>query len=440
MEILRRLQDAGYEAVLAGGCVRDSLLKRHPKDWDVATSARPEQVEALFDKTIGVGRQFGIVVVVMPDGATYEVATFRGDGRYIDGRRPENVEFVSMREDVVRRDFTVNALLYDPIAEELYDFVDGQIDLKTKMVRAVGDPNIRFKEDKLRMLRAVRFAANLGFGIEKNTFVALRKAADTITMVSQERIFTELDRMLLCGNAGHAFRLLEQSGLMTHILPELSDTIGVEQPPEFHPEGDVWQHTLKILDFFDESLRSRDFDEMPQEEVRALAWATLLHDIGKPGTFHRGPDRVHFNGHDALGANMSMEVMSRMRSSRALADAVRYLVAGHMNIVNFHQMREARKLRRFQDPLFGALLELHRLDCLSSFGGLKLYYAIREEYEAFLARPRPVPPPLNGRDLIAMGYPKGPLFSRILEALADANLERPFRSKKAAMAWVRKNF
>ena len=456
LAIVRRLQSAGHEAVFVGGCVRDALMGRRPHDWDIATSATPETVEALFaPHTVPVGKQFGIIIVVAPDGTNYEVATFRGEADYADGRHPDRVTFVPMKEDVLRRDFTVNALLYDPLRERVLDFVGGLDDLRARRLRAVGEPARRFEEDKLRVLRAVRFAANLCFDIETATWEGVRQTAPYVkAVVSPERIAAETDKMLTGGHACEAMRLMESSGLLAALFPELAACIGVDQPPQFHPEGDVWQHTLKLLALLDETvLRCRGKGEpaSPAErfdangalaaasetELRALAWAGLLHDIGKPPTFFRGEDRIHFNGHDVIGAQMAVDFLKRLKMPNSLMEPVEYLVGGHMHLILLLQARLATRLRRYRDPRFPLLLELNRLDSLASFGGLDKQRALTAEWLAEALKPPPLKPTLNGRDLLKLGLKPGPAFGELLKRAEDHELETPFRDRDEALAWLK---
>lgn len=449
--IVRRLQEAGYQAVLAGGCVRDALLGRIPHDWDVATSARPEQVEALFQKTFPVGKQFGIILVLGDKGTPFEVASFRGESTYSDGRHPDGIRYVGMQEDVKRRDFTVNALLYDPIANELLDFVGGAADLRAGVIRAVGVPEERFQEDRLRMLRAIRFAANLGFRIDEATWNALRLQMSCVpACVSQERIREEVEKMLVNGASRQAFGLLESSGLLEFILPELWAERGVEQPPQFHPEGDVWQHQLKMLSYLDETVRrvastpadAPRFDDEGRlqrataEEISWLCWGALLHDIGKPGTFYRGDDRIHFNGHDVLGAEMADKCLRRLKHSSEVMENAVYLVRNHMDAIQLTRARVARQRRHLQHPLCPLLLELVRLDSLASFGGLELQRTLVELWRIEDARPHPPKPMINGHDLIERGLPTGARLGKVLRECADYELEHPFSSRDEALAWL----
>lgn len=452
--ILQVLQDHGHQAVLAGGCVRDALLGGIPHDWDIATSAHPGQVESLFPRTVPVGRNFGIVVVLGSDGVGYEVATFRGEDGYSDGRHPDSIRFVAMEEDVKRRDFTVNALLYDPMAGRLYDFVGGQDDLAARRLRAVGDPRRRFTEDKLRTLRAIRFAARLGFDIDPDTMAAIGPVAPMVPQcVSPERIAAESEKILLGGSSRRAFGLMEQSGLLKYVYPLLFAMIGVEQPPQFHPEGDVWQHTLKALGIMDGTIRrcraaapdAPRFDDCGQlqrageSELRMLSWATLLHDIGKPPTFVRGEDRIRFNRHDELGAAMAGEYLAGLHLPNEIIDGAVWLVRGHMNQLSMAEARLATRRRHLQHPLYPLMLELVRIDTMASFGGMQLHRQLLEWWKEEQARPIPPKPTLNGRDLIAIGIPPGPNMGKILREAADHELEQPFASREEAIDWVKRH-
>ena len=460
LEIIRTLQTAGYQAVFAGGCVRDSLLGATPHDWDIATSARPEEVEAVFQKTFPVGRQFGIVLVIGSQGTPYEVASFRGESTYTDGRHPDGIRFVAMEEDVKRRDFTVNALLFDPVAGKLLDFVGGEADLRAGILRAVGEPALRFQEDRLRILRAVRFAANLGFTLEEETWEAVCRHASAVKdCVSWERIREELEKMLVKGASRPAFEMLEKCGLLEELLPEVAAERGVEQPPQFHPEGDVWQHQLKLLGFLDGTIRGirSAGGILPEEatcpweerfsadgvlrraseaEIRWLCWAALLHDIGKPPTFVQADDRIRFNGHDVVGADMASAVLQRMRHSSETVDNVVYLVRQHMAVIQLPQARLARMRRYLQHQRFPLLLELLRLDTLSSFGDLTLHGQMVKLWQEEAARPHPAQPTINGWDLLARGVPSGPKMGRLLQECADYELEHPFLDREDALKWL----
>ncbi len=424
--IVDRLKERGRQAYLVGGCVRDLLLGREPQDYDVATDARPEEVAELFPRSQLVGAHFG-VVLVRGDGGEVEVATFRSDHAYRDGRRPEAVAFeTDPRQDVIRRDFTINGLLMDPRTGELLDFVGGRRDLEARVVRAIGDPEIRFAEDHLRMLRAVRFAARFGFEIDEATFAAIRRLHAKIRLISAERIRDELVRILTEGGARRGFELLDESGLLADILPEVAAMKGVPQPPEFHPEGDVWIHTLMML----EGLR---------EPSPVLALAVLLHDVGKPPTF-RVADRIRFDEHAEVGAHMAVNILSRLRFSNHEIGRVEELIANHLRFKDVTKMRESKLKRFMRMEDFDEHMELHRLDCVMSHGMLdnyeflkrKLAEAPREEL-----KPRPL---INGHDLIAAGYKPGPQFSRMLTAVEDAQLEGQIKTRDEAMALVRDRF
>ena len=425
LRIVQTLKDAGYQALLAGGCVRDMVLGTEPADWDVATDADPQAVMQLFARTVPVGLQFGIVVVVLDEGE-YEVARFRRDGHYLDGRHPQEVEFSSAEEDAQRRDFTINGMFYDPFEERIIDYVGGQDDIEQRVVRAIGDASQRFGEDYLRMLRAVRFAARLDFAIAAQTRQAIAAEAHHIGQISAERIRDELTKMLIEGRAATAMQLLLELGLLAEVLPEVVALDGVPQPPEFHPEGDVWTHVKILLDGL-------------QESSATLAWAALLHDIGKPSTYEVA-DRIRFNRHDAVGAAMAEKVCRRLRMSNAETETISTLTAQHMRFRNVKDMR-ASKLKRFlRQPDFAELLELHRLDCLASHGELDLYEFCREKMAE--AEPEDLRPPrlLSGRDLIAMGFKPGVLFKEILTALEDEQLEGRLNIREEAVAWVQKQY
>ncbi len=424
--IIRELRARGRQAYLVGGCVRDLLLGREPGDYDVATDARPEEVSALFPRSQFVGAHFG-VVLVRQNGAEVEVATFRSDHAYRDGRRPEAVAFeTDPRQDVIRRDFTINGLLMDPRTGEVLDFVGGRRDLESRTIRAIGDPGVRFGEDHLRMLRAIRFAARFGFEIEEATFDAIRRLHEKIRLISAERVRDELVRILTEGGARRGFELLDESGLLADILPEVAAMKGVPQPREFHPEGDVWIHTLMMLGGMRE----------PSPE---LALAVLLHDVGKPPTF-RVADRIRFDDHAEVGARMAAAILSRLRFSNNQIGRVEQMIANHLRFKDVTKMRESKLKRFMRMENFDEHLELHRLDCEMSHGMLdnyeflkrKLAEAPREEL-----KPRPL---LNGHDLIAAGYKPGPLFSRILSAVEDAQLEGEIHTRDEAVALVRERF
>ena len=425
LNILRTLNDHGYRACLSGGCVRDLLMGREPKDWDVATNAGPDAVRRLFDRTVDVGARFGIITVLLDDGR-YEVARFRRDGEYEDGRRPREVEFADAEADAQRRDFTINGMFYDPASGRVIDYVGGREDIGRRLVRAIGDPERRFAEDYLRMLRAVRFAARLDFAIEPGTLAAIRAGAERIGEVSAERIRDELTLILTEGGAAAGAQLLMDLGLMPAILPEVAAMEGVPQPPEFHPEGDVWTHVCLML-------------EQLEDPTRTLAWGVLLHDIGKPRTYTEA-DRIRFNMHEVVGAEMAGEICRRLRMANADTERISRLTAHHMRFRNVREMRPSKLKRFLREEYFPELLELHRIDCIASHGMLDLHEFCSERL-AEESREELEPPPLiSGRDLIAMGFAPGPLFKEILAAVEDAQLEGGIRSREAALELVRERF
>lgn len=430
---MRELRQAGHSAYLAGGCVRDFVLQREPTDYDVATSARPEEVMRLFPQTYAVGTQFGVVLIpVLQDGAdgarsnySVEVATFRSDGRYTDGRHPDEVRFSNdARTDVQRRDFTINGLLLDPITEEVLDYVGGLEDLKNRILRTIGDPRERFAEDKLRILRAVRFAARFGYTVEPATFQAIREMAPQIHQVSRERIRDEILKMLTEGRARRAFELLDQTGLLEQLLPEIKRMQGVQQPPQFHPEGDVWVHTLMLL------------EGLPAGSSKTLALGALLHDVGKPPTFRVAPDRIRFDNHADVGTRMAEEICRRLRLSNDEIEQVCALVASHMRFGEVKRMKQSTLKRFLRMPGFEEHLELHRLDCLSSHRDLELYEFAKESIRDLppeQIRPQPL---ITGDDLIEAGYKPGPQFKEVLTAVEDAQLDGSITTKEEAMSLV----
>ncbi len=426
--VVQRLQKAGFVAFFAGGCVRDRLMGVEPHDYDIATSARPEEVQKTFERTFAVGAHFGVVVVVYGN-AEFQVASFRADGVYIDGRRPESVTFSSPEQDAERRDFTINGLFYDPIRDELIDYIGGQRDLAAKVLRAIGDPAARFAEDRLRLLRAVRFATTLGFEIDPATWEAMRAAAHHIRDVSAERVREELVKIFLSPNRVRGFDLLDASGLMAQVLPEIERLKGCEQPPQFHPEGDVFKHTRIMLDL------------LPAEVSVPLVFSVLFHDIGKPATASVDADgRIRFNGHDKLGAEMTEALMLRLRFSRVEIDATVEPVANHMVFKDVQQMRLAKLKRFMARPTFDTELELHRVDCASSHGMLDNYDFLRGKREEFASEPLIPKPLITGRDLMALGLAPGPRYSEILEAVQSRQLEGTLASAEEARAWVKAEF
>lgn len=420
--IVRRLRAAGHQALLAGGCVRDFVLGLEPKDYDVTTSARPDAVEALFDHTVPVGKAFGVVVVVEA-GEHYEVATFRADGDYADGRRPSTIHFSdTAREDVIRRDFTCNALLWDPITNELIDFVRGQKDIEAGCLRAVGDAHVRFAEDRLRMLRAVRHACKLGFTIQPHTLAAITAHADAIHDVSPERIHQELTQMWTGPDPKRALDLLGATGLLAHVLPEVAALAGVAQPPDRHPEGDVLQHTALIL------------DALPAERDAVLGWAALLHDIGKPGTAEVKQGRITFHRHESVGAEMAGAVARRLHFSNDARDGVVALVADHMKFFAAPDMSQSTLKRFLRSDRFDAKLALHKADLEASNGDLATWAFCRDRL-ALLTPERLRPDPLlTGDDVLALGVARGPRIGEILHAVEDAQLDGDVSTRAQALA------
>jgi|SRR5579872_600442 len=437
--IVQTLRQRGFQAYLAGGCVRDLLLRCEPKDYDVATSATPQQVMQIFPETYAVGVQFGVVLVPVPEAQiaaeassrahAVEVATFRSDIGCSDGRHPDEVRFSqNPQEDVARRDFTINGMMLDPLSGEVLDYVGGRSDLSAGIIRAIGDPERRFADDKLRMLRAVRFAARFEYEIEAATFTAVQKVADQIRVVSRERVRDELTRMLTEGHGRRAFLLLDESSLLREVLPEISAMKGVEQPPEFHPEGDVFIHTLLLL------------ENLPQPCPPSLAWGALLHDVGKPPTFRVAPDRIRFDGHVEVGVKMAEKICRELRFSNDDTEQILALVDNHMRFGHVGLMKESTLKKFLRLPEFDQHLALHRADCLASHRNLATYEFIRQkraEIPAEEVRPSPL---VTGDDLIAAGHVPGPKFREILNAVEDAQLEGRLPSRDAALEFVRREF
>lgn len=426
VEVVRRLRGLGFEAYWVGGCVRDLEMGIDPHDYDIATNARPSEITGLFEHAVLVGVQFGVIIVWLGDHA-YEVATFRTEGPYVDGRRPSSVRFVGAEEDVRRRDFTINGLLHDPLTGTTLDFVGGRDDIARRVVRTIGEPAARFAEDRLRMLRAVRLATELDFSIDDETLAVVRRESAAIVQVSAERIRDELFRLLVSSQRGRGLRLLDETAVLDAILPEVAAMHGVEQPPEFHPEGDVFTHTVLALDH----LRN------PSPE---LALATLLHDAGKPPTFERAADRIRFNGHAEVGARMTEAICRRLRLSGDQTDRVVRLVADHLRIKDLQRMRPAKAHRFLLQPDAPDHLELHRADCLASHRNLDVYRWAVAQRAALLVRHHSLPRLLTGDDLIRLGYRPGPKFKSILEAVEDAQLEGTVASRDEALALVRREF
>jgi poly(A) polymerase len=418
------LQRAGFTAYLAGGCVRDLLLGRRPKDFDIATDARPERVLSLFPGASLVGASFG-VVVARRYGQTFEIATFRQDRGYSDGRHPDAVSFSDPRTDAERRDFTINALFYDPHAGELHDFVGGRADLAGRLIRCVGDPDRRFSEDYLRLLRAVRFASTLGFGIEAGTRAAILRHAPSVAALAPERIGQELARLFLeARDPGEALLILEEVGLLKVVLPEVAAMRHQDQPPAFHPEGDVLRHTALML------------NQLPRRRSLALALGVLLHDVGKPATTLRAPDRVRFPKHAEVGARMAAAILERYRFPAKLVSDVQHIVGNHMRFTDTRNMRRSTLRRLVGHPVFDTELVLHRLDCLASHGDLANYRFLKRFRRQLAAEP-PMPDPwITGHDLMTMGVPHGPEIGRWKRLAYDAQLEDRFPSRDALAGWL----
>jgi poly(A) polymerase len=429
LQVIETLHQAGYLAFLVGGCVRDLLLKREPADYDVATDATPDKVMKIFPKTYAVGAQFGVVLVAVGENETVEVATFRSDVGYSDGRHPDEVRFTKTpQEDVQRRDFTINGLLLDPLSDEVFDYVGGRKDLEDGIIRTIGDPEKRFGEDKLRMLRAVRFASRFGYILEMNTMTAIQKLSPQISQVSAERVRDELTKMLTEGKARLAFFMLYASRLLQQVLPEIAAMKGVEQPPEFHPEGDVFIHTLLLL------------DNLPNPCTPTLAWAALLHDVGKPATFRKAPDRIRFDNHVDVGVKITEGICQRLRFSNEDAEQIIALVDNHMRFMDAMRMNESTLKKFLRMPKFEEHLELHRLDSLASNGYMGSYDFVKGKLASIppeVMRPVPL---VTGDQLIAAGYEPGPRFKEILDIVEDAQLENRLTNHEEAMAFVRREF
>ena len=427
VSIISRLREKGYQGYLAGGCVRDHLLGKPPQDYDIATDARPETVQEIFPRTLAVGTQFGVILVII-DGEPFEVATFRHDGPYLDGRRPSHVRFASLQEDILRRDFTINGMMYDPVADRVIDLVGGRDDLSRRVVRAIGAPQARFQEDRLRMVRAVRFAAGLGFAIEEETLRAIAEQAAGITQISWERIGEEVTRILTEGGAKKGFELLDATGLLRAIFPEIEAMKGVEQTPDFHPEGDVFTHTLLML------------GHLAPYPSESLAYGCLLHDIAKPVCVKREAGRVTFYGHSEKGAEIAVEILKRLKRSRAVWERAAYLVKSHLRHTQAPKMRLSTLKRFLGEEGIEELLELTRIDALSANGDLQYYDFCRRKMAELKAEQIHPEPLLRGRELIEMGFTPGPLFQKILHQVEEAQLEGELRTKEQAKAWVMKHY
>jgi poly(A) polymerase len=427
-EIVAQLRERGHIAYFAGGCVRDIVRGQTPKDFDIATDAKPEAVQQIFSRTYAVGAHFGVIVVV-ENGFQFEVATFRSDDVYVDGRRPSAVRFSSPEEDAKRRDFTINGMFYDPVTEEVIDFVGGRANLEAQLVRAIGDPAQRFQEDRLRMLRAVRFATVLGYKIDNQTWDALAANGHAITEISKERIREELVRIFISPNRVRGWDLLDESGLMRAIIPEMEAMKGCAQPEQFHPEGDVFQHTRLMLQL------------LPEKVSVPLVFSVLLHDVAKPRTANVDlTGRIRFNAHDRIGAEMSEAIMERLRFSRAEIDATVEMVRQHMVFKDVPRMRVAKLKRFMARPTFEEELELHRVDCKSSHGMLDNYEFLLRKREEFANEPIIPPPLVRGEDLIALGLKPGPKFGEILEAVETRQLEGALKTRDEALEWLKREY
>ena len=429
--IVLHLRSAGYEASFVGGCVRDSVMGVIPDDYDIVTSALPDQVIALFNRTVAIGAKFGVIAVVM-EGHSFELATFRSDDVYIDGRRPSDVHFTCAKEDALRRDFTVNGLLMDPVTGEITDYVDGIADIGEKIIRTIGDPDKRFQEDHLRMLRAIRFTANLNFDLDSSTQEAIAKNVAQIQTISAERIQDELNKLLTRGGARRGLELMAQTGMMREILPEVDAMQGVEQPPRFHPEGDVWRHTLIMLEILSSENKAR--------VNPVLSWGVLLHDVGKTVSRSEDENGVHFYGHAKQGEKIADEIMQRLKFSRAQREAVLDLILQHMNFMNVQKMRPARLKRFLRLPDFDLHLELHRLDCLASHGMLDNYEFCRNQLENLTVEELHPPRLLNGDDLIALGFAPGKIIGEILRVVEDQQMEGRINTQNEAKIFVENNW
>ena len=422
--LARCLAKAGFQAFWVGGCVRDARLGQAPTDYDIATDATPDEIEHLFRKTIPVGKQFG-VIMVLEAGHEYQVATFRAEGDYADGRRPGSVRFTDAREDTLRRDFTINGLFYDPLADELHDWVGGQADLEARRIRTIGDPAERFGEDRLRLLRAVRFAVQLGFEIEPATFAVVQQHAAAIREVSAERIRDELLKLFRPPHAAHGLDLLHESRLLPEVLPELAATIGCEQPPEYHPEGDVFTHIRLML------------SHLPADAGTTLIWSVLMHDIAKPATLRRDGGRIRFLGHEKVGATMALEIMNRLRFPKAESAAVKTCVRHHMQLKDAQQMRPATLRKLFLRPTFPVELALHRLDSLASCGKLDNFEFLEAKLGEFQDQPELQKPLVDGGDLIALGQLPGAELGRLLSDIRNRQLAGELTTREQALDWAR---
>jgi poly(A) polymerase len=424
VRVVKTLRDGGFEAFFAGGWVRDRAMgDRAASDIDIATSAAPPDIRRVFGRTVGVGEQFG-VMIVLEGGTPFEVATFRTDIGGTDGRHPDSIARADAQNDALRRDFTINGMFFDPASGEVIDYVGGRADIDRRVIRAIGDPSRRFGEDYLRMLRAVRFAARFGFDIEEATLAAIWGNAHRVKNISAERVYAELCKMLTGPNPHKAIELLRDAGLLKHILPEIEGLRGVEQPAQFHPEGDVFTHTVKTLSL------------LPASPSAALAWAALLHDIGKPATMTVA-DRIRFNNHNCVGAKMAVDIMKRLRAPNSLADAAVTMVENHMNFMNVGRMRLSTLKKFLSRETIRDELELHRADCLASHGDLSNYNFVKGKLAGFRAEQIKPKPFVTGKDMLALGHKPGPLFGRVLGAVYDLQLEEKVASREEALEAMR---
>jgi poly(A) polymerase len=426
-KIVQQLQDVGFAAFWVGGCVRDFLLGREPQDFDIATDAKPEQVEKLFKHTIGVGKKFGVMVVV-EDEHQFQVATFRAEADYQDGRHPTKVIFANAEADALRRDFTVNGLFYDPLTKKIHDWVGGEKDLRAKIIRTICLPEERFAEDHLRLLRAVRFAAQLDFEIEPKTFAAVKKLAPKIKLISAERIRDELMKLFRPPHASRGLVLLHESGLLEHILPELAATVDCGQSPDFHPEGTVFEHIKLML------------EKLPPDTNELLPWTVLLHDIAKPATAERDvkTGAIHFYGHEKVGAEMARAILNRLRFAKKQIDEIIACVRQHMQFKDVKQMRKATLRRLLLRETFPLELELNRLDCLGSSGDLELYDFLVEQAAVLEKQPAIRPPLLTGKDLIKLGMKPGPALGMLLHEIREKQLQDELKTPRQARVWAKK--
>ncbi|MGC9036644.1 MAG: CCA tRNA nucleotidyltransferase [Verrucomicrobiia bacterium] len=426
LEIVNRLKQAGFTAYWVGGCVRDMLLGKQPHDYDIATNATPDLVEQLFEKTIPVGKQFGVMLVVV-DGDSFQVATFRSETDYKDGRHPQRVAFCDPAEDARRRDFTINGLFYDPLKNEVIDYVNGKMDIERRLISAIGCPDERFNEDYLRMLRAVRFAAQLGFEIEAATFAAIQKNAEKIKLISPERIRDELLKLFLPPHAARGLELLNQSRLLKEILPEVADMIGVEQSPEYHPEGCVYTHTLKVL------------ENLPPDADDILAWSALLHDVGKPHVAARSKcdDRRLFYEHDVVGAQMAQAILERLKFPSDKIEAIVACVRHHMQLKDAPKMKKSTLRRMLARPTINIEIELHRLDCLASQRGLEIYNFLKQKQQEYPEEKALPPPLITGEDLKKLGFSQGVKLGRVLKEIREKQLQDEITTPEQAIEYAR---